>query len=1601
MQALLPQYQFESLLGRGGMGAVYKAVQVSLDRAVAIKVLPGDLIDDGDANFAERFKNEARTMAKMNHPAIVNVYDFGQTQTGLLYFVMEFVDGTDVAKMIQQQGRLPPEHALAVTAHVCDALAYAHKHGVVHRDIKPANILINMEGAVKVADFGLARADDPSKTSGLTKTGLTMGTPDFVAPEALVMGTHVDGRADLYAIGVMLYNMVTGSIPRGMWTMPSAMLGTDPRFDAIIGRAMQTDRERRYQSAAEIRRDLDVILTMPLVQAGGQSSAAIPQKQLPQKPAAKGPQKPMGKSTKVPVRTSTAAAPAEGTGDPAEGRVPESAAAKKKNLGPIIGIAATVAIAAGLAVMFLGGGKPNPGAAASSSAPASATAPKREEPPKITETPGAPKGKAPTAPPPAPAATLPSPPSKNARQTLDLLALTDPVKDRVPVPSMVGKNVWVRKGADLVFQSDGKSGKLAAPVAINCLDYEIELRAERLSGTDRIHLDVPTTGGRILPLVLNAQGQKVIHGREGSEWGPGGKVVHLTVRVTRAAQNSSTARVMVTRKTDGKLLADWTGSLDSLAKPGEAHPDFPGQQVASIFSMRDPHAIQTWTLRVFEGEAKALRGAAPASAPAPAVIAAAPGGAAINLLDGIAIRRSTVAGGWSHPGGELRSKGNTGFDRFAFDAPAPEEYDFRVVFTRISGNLAVAQHLVLPDGKDVMWIMGGFGNTVFGLEMVGGAAGNANPTTVKMGLENGRRYESVVKVRRDRIQAQLDGKLILDHKLAGGEFAVFEKWAFPDPRKLGLGCQQPTEFHQVELIPVLPGAAAARAAGSVAPVTMPPGQPLPPTPTGPISFGGHRYQFIAEANGGPAARRRATELGGHLVSVNSKEEQDFLTKTYGATLAAGGRVWINGARDRSDNTWRWFNGEPFTFTNWAEGKPDGAANGLAMIAPDFRWDDDQNFQAPFIVEWDADDAPATAPAAAAAATVVPPDDPRVAQLEAGFQAACKRDAHDPHDKAIAALNQSYLGALGRSRATAQAQGSLELVTALDEERTRIASGQGVPPADVGGTPDALVQLRQTYRATAAKHAAERDKAVAPLYDKYVAALDVYVTELTRANAIEKASAIKSFRDALAAKKPVATEPPAPAAPAGSKATAAPKSSAAAPPAAEIRGSTWAAAAKWVLSVGGTLQATRNGRKIPISSEKDTLGGRFDIIHVDINANPKSAGIKDDDFSRLAPLKELKSIRLDGIQAGDAAFAFARTTPELTGLTTTGNDRVTDAVFEHLAALEKIQSLQLQKCPRITGVGFAKLACLPKLEIVWLDGSGLTDAGLSELAGGGAILHLVISTTGITDRGLDAILPRLRNLRTLNIDGCSGVTGSSFAHLKGLAALTDINWGRIKGDKTTMSPEALAFIGACNSLRRLNIDSVPLTDADLGGLAPLRNVYQLALSRSRITGTGFAALAEWKQLVNLNVGYETPITGEGLKAIAAALPQLEQLHLGLGAKLSTEDFRAFGAFKSLRILIVNNSQAVTDDALAAMEPPPALERLDLQGVPLTAAGLARWKAPAKLTQLNLHACDALDDTAIPHLKKLTSLSELQIKATGITEAGAAELKKALPNCSVLR
>ncbi len=251
---LFPQFEVLSLLGRGGMGAVYKARQIQLDRLVAIKLLPLEI--SMDADFAERFRREARAMAKLSHPNIIAVYGFGSTTEGHLYFFMEYVEGANLHEMIRGPG-LAPAQALEIITGVCDALAYAHAKGVVHRDIKPANVMVSHDGEVKVADFGLARLTDPvSAQEGFTQTGTVVGTPDYMAPEQK-HGLHVDHRADIYSLGVMLYEMLCRDLPQGIFDLPSKRVpGVTVRCDQVVARAMAQQPERRYQSTLEMKTEV-------------------------------------------------------------------------------------------------------------------------------------------------------------------------------------------------------------------------------------------------------------------------------------------------------------------------------------------------------------------------------------------------------------------------------------------------------------------------------------------------------------------------------------------------------------------------------------------------------------------------------------------------------------------------------------------------------------------------------------------------------------------------------------------------------------------------------------------------------------------------------------------------------------------------------------------------------------------------------------------------------------------------------------------------------------------------------------------------------------------------------------------------------------------------------------------------------------------------------------------------------------------------------------------------------------------------------------------------------------------------------------------------
>jgi serine/threonine protein kinase len=275
-----PQLEIMECLGRGGMGVVYKARQKSLNRLVALKLLAPERGDD--PQFAARFEKEAQALAALNHPHIVGVYDFGQAG-GFYFLLMEFVDGVNLRQLLQTK-HLTPQEALSIIPPVCEALQCAHDHGIVHCDIKPENLLIDKAGTVKIADFGIAKIIH----SGLPDLGgmhhasqsdaatMPLGTPDYAAPEQHDTTVSTDHRADIYSLGVVLYEMLTGECPKDKIVPPSRKVQIDVRIDEIVLRALERTPELRYQTAVEFRTQVEVFgTTAPSAPAASSSASGM------------------------------------------------------------------------------------------------------------------------------------------------------------------------------------------------------------------------------------------------------------------------------------------------------------------------------------------------------------------------------------------------------------------------------------------------------------------------------------------------------------------------------------------------------------------------------------------------------------------------------------------------------------------------------------------------------------------------------------------------------------------------------------------------------------------------------------------------------------------------------------------------------------------------------------------------------------------------------------------------------------------------------------------------------------------------------------------------------------------------------------------------------------------------------------------------------------------------------------------------------------------------------------------------------------------------------------------------------------------------------
>ncbi len=347
---LAERYHVLKLLGEGGMGQVYLAEHVKMGRRSAVKVMHPSMVQNADA--IGRFNREAANASRINHPNVAGIYDFGETSDGLVYLAMEFIEGQTLTDLLKEEGALPPVRAAEITRQTAEALNVAHDMGIVHRDLKPDNIMITKdhdgEDRVKVVDFGIAKAID-SEGQNMTRTGMVVGTPEYMSPEQL-SGDTIDGRSDIYSLGLVAFNMLTGKLPFPSDTAQSAMimrLTERPRplaemkadvrwreeMQVVMDKVLERDTTKRYQKAREFGRALvDAARLMP---AGRSLHAGTM------------------------VMTPPESAPAMPSGNEASKRRMNE---RSRSRAPMLISGVLVAAAIAAAVIYMPGGKENPAA---------------------------------------------------------------------------------------------------------------------------------------------------------------------------------------------------------------------------------------------------------------------------------------------------------------------------------------------------------------------------------------------------------------------------------------------------------------------------------------------------------------------------------------------------------------------------------------------------------------------------------------------------------------------------------------------------------------------------------------------------------------------------------------------------------------------------------------------------------------------------------------------------------------------------------------------------------------------------------------------------------------------------------------------------------------------------------------------------------------------------------------------------------------------------------------------------------------------------------------------------------------------------------------
>ncbi|HRK15342.1 MAG TPA: protein kinase [Prosthecobacter sp.] len=1506
LQKLMPGYTIEKLLGRGGMGAVYRGIQMNLDRPVAIKILPPG-VEKEDSSFAERFKNEAKLMAKLNHPAVVSVHDFGATQGGQLYFAMEYVDGSDVSQMIAAQGKLPPDHALAITAHVCDALAAAHELGIVHRDIKPANVLINMKGQVKVADFGLAKVEEPGQ-HGFTKTGYAMGTPDFVAPEALMLGMAIDGRADIYAVGVMLYQMLTGNIPRGAFKSAAQLVpGLDPRFDAIITKAMQSAREDRHQSAAELRRELDVILTVPLVRQDAPVSAAIPVAQVAQAPGQRSAaQRPAGRSdVGTPARK-------EGAHAGKSARTTSDPSAKSK--APLfISIGAIAAIGIGAFVMMSGKKEPTKPSTPAPSAAKPAPRPSQSSPSTLTSSTTTGSGTTPKSSSTAnniqPTATIRPQSGKSATVASSILPTPQPVQTTLPLkaparPTQVGQIVVWRVDGKPMSENDAHvrppaDATASVHISANAQSSGLHAAALQSDGTVRVWgkisptpdevrdvADLAASSGRVL--AINANGEFFAWGswseradfirriQQGShkivQIAAGAGYDYLLTDQGRILTRSSLADRQADIDANGPFQALVNGSgkagaitldgrLLELHTPNNAKPNL--KPLAFLRAQADAFALNHET--VIASKDGKLVGAVPESqassyAGVTRIVADSSRIQAWRMADGAwKFVTGASSGTISIPHCEQQAEG-------CFDIALAGDYAFGLK-AEADSSLAGASTSNLP---------------------------SAPSTPVPAAFPPGQWVKVFTKF-----------EDLPDSLRQPGRGVKFEDgWIRFEPGK-------PLRIYVVDSLTNYAIRATMQRAGDeykskslmirAAHGTSIDGYLLH-VPNDNSFFGAGR-----RVNGGTATTYLWKALPHEFQPPRIGQEYtlewgcvgDKLIARYGThfvktvinTDLKSGPAYLTGEEPVRDIEAINLDGLPEAEALKLLGVDEKGNDLRALAAQQERQQMEQSQK---------DDALAAIP-----------------ELKALHEQFVKLQAERvtaPFEAEVAKLNASYLGGIDREIANEKKAGHLDGVIALESEKKIIADKQPVPAADDAKTPEALKKLRAIYRDTHAKIDASRAANLKALTDPLITRLKQLVAELTRQDRVAHAKTVREYREALEAGRPAA--PPAAASgPAATNPANAALAGASALPAKYSKGDD-RRAAEWALSLGGAAMVTVQYQGTPAKELRpgdDLPKQDFAITKLDLAFGSASAPpqIPITDLDVLAGLQELQRLRLSGSHFTESMLRILPSLPKLDELVLS-EGAYSDGVVDQLKLCKSLTVFTVETNKNFTGSRLAELTPL-KLTTLSLRSTGVSASSLGFIGSLDDLNSLTLWFHDYTDDDMRA-LAGLTRLESLNLIR----TRVSFAGLGHFAKNRQLTTLGLIPPPEEATPEFAHVVEIFPKLTHYRMKS-PCTRRQVAALAAFRNLFTLTIEDEHATDESVLGVLDLPRLKYLRLNY------------------------GGGENITPAAFQQLAAHKGLERINSDGLPLLTDDALMALADMRQLKQLELGPTPkLTAAGIAAFK-----------------------------------------------------------